>query len=112
MSSSGEVFDVGVDLREGSPTYGQWDGVVLSAENKKMFYVPEGFAHGFVVLSEKAEFFYKCTDFYYPEHEGGIIYDDATIGIEWPEVAGGFTLSEKDKALPTFEALNFKYKGE
>ena len=109
---SGEVFDVGVDLRDGSPTYGQWDGVVLSAENRRMLYVPEGFAHGFLVLSEKAEFFYKCTDFYHPEVESGIIYNDPNIGVEWPKVAGGVVLSDKDKILPTLKESNFKYKGE
>ncbi len=109
---SGEVFDVGVDLRAGSETYGQWDGVILSAENRKMLYVPEGFAHGFLVLSEKAEFFYKCTDFYYPEVEGGIIYDDPGIGIVWPEVSGGYILSDKDKNLPTLNEIDFRYQGE
>lgn len=81
---SGEVFDVAVDLRKGSPTYGQWEGVILTAENKKQFYIPEGFAHGFLVLSEHAEFVYKCTDFYHPEYEGGIPWDDPTIGVQWP----------------------------
>lgn len=109
---SGEVFDVGVDLRAGSKTYGQWDGVVLSAENRKMLYLPEGFAHGFLVLSERAEFFYKCTDFYYPEAEGGIIYNDPDIGVEWPKVPGGYTLSDKDKNLSTLKEIDFKYKGE
>lgn len=80
----GEVFDVAVDLREGSPTYGQWYGVLLSEENKKQFYVPKNFAHGFLVLSEYAEFCYKVTDFYHPGDEGGIIYNDPTIGIDWP----------------------------
>ena len=108
---SGEVFDVGVDLRAGSPTYGQWEGVVLSSDNRKMLYVPEGFAHGFVVISESAEFFYKCTNFYNPEVEGGIIFDDPDIGITWPQVPGGFTLSEKDKKLPTLKASGFEYKG-
>lgn len=80
----GEVFDVAVDLREGSPTYGQWYGVLLSEENKKQFYVPKNFAHGFLVLSDYAEFCYKVTDFYHPGDEGGIIYNDPAIGIEWP----------------------------
>lgn len=109
---SGEVFDAAVDLRAGSPTYGQWEGVVLSAENRKMFYVPEGFAHGFLVLSEKAEFSYKCTDFYHPEVETGIIYNDPDVGIAWPDVAGGVKLSDKDKALPTLKELAYEYKGE
>ena len=80
----GKVFDVAVDLRKDSPTYGQWEGVILSEENKKQFYVPEGFAHGFLVLSDEAEFTYKCTDFYDAEDEGGILWNDPEIGIEWP----------------------------
>ncbi|MBQ8814174.1 MAG: dTDP-4-dehydrorhamnose 3,5-epimerase [Lachnospiraceae bacterium] len=81
---SGKVFDVAVDLRTGSETYGKWFGVELSGENKKMFYIPEGFAHGFVVLSDEAVFAYKCTDFYHPGDEGGIIWNDPEIGVEWP----------------------------
>ena len=81
---SGKVFDVAVDLRTGSATYGKWFGVELSGENKKMFYIPEGFAHGFVVLSDEAVFAYKCTDFYHPGDEGGIIWNDPEIGVEWP----------------------------
>lgn len=97
---SGEVFDVAVDLRKSSPTYMKWHGVVLSAENKKQFYVPEGFAHGFLVLSDEAEFVYKCTDFYHPEDEDGIIWNDPEIGIEWPlDGIGELLLSEKDKGL-------------
>ncbi len=107
----GEVFDVGVDLRAGSKTYGRWQGYVLSAENKQMLYVPEGFAHGFLVLSDIAEFAYKCTDFYHPEVEGGIIYNDKDIGIQWPKVAGGIQLSDKDKALPTLAECRFEYQG-
>lgn len=80
----GKVFDVAVDLRKDSKTYGRWFGVELSAENKKQFYIPEGFAHGFLVLSEEAEFCYKCTDFYHPGDEGGIKWDDPEIGIKWP----------------------------
>ena len=80
----GEVFDVAVDLREGSPTFGKWYGVLLSEENKKQFFVPKNFAHGYLVLSDYAEFCYKCTDFYHPGDEGGIVYDDPAIGIEWP----------------------------
>lgn len=80
----GEVYDVAVDLREGSKTYGQWHGVLLSEENKKQFYVPKNFAHGFLVLSDYAEFCYKCTDFYHPGDEGGIIYNDPAIGVKWP----------------------------
>lgn len=81
---NGEVFDVAVDLREGSATYGKWYGVTLSAENKKQFFVPKGFAHGFVVLSDYAEFAYKCSDFYHPGDEGGLMYNDPDIGVEWP----------------------------
>lgn len=82
----GAVFDVAVDIRKGSETYGRWFGVELSAENKKQFYISPGFAHGFIVLSDVAEFCYKCTDFYHPEDEGGIAWNDPSIGIEWPGV--------------------------
>jgi len=81
----GEVFDVAVDIRIGSPTFGQWVGVVLSDLNKRQLYIPEGFAHGFLVMSDEALFAYKCTDFYHPEAEGGIIWNDPDLGIEWPE---------------------------
>ena len=95
----GEVFDVAVDLRKGSETYGKWVGVVLSEENKRQFMVPRGFAHGFVVISETAEFAYKCDEFYHPEDEGGIMWNDPEIGVEWPDV-GEIILSEKDKKHP------------
>lgn len=111
--TKGEVFDVAVDLRKGSPTYGQWEGVVLSAENKKQFYIPEGFAHGFLVLSDHAIFNYKCTDFYCPEGEGGVLWNDPDIGIEWPlDGIDNIVLSEKDKVHPTLKDLNvpFEYK--
>lgn len=99
---SGEVFDVGVDLRKTSPTYRRWFGAVLSAENKKQLYIPEGFAHGFLVLSDEAEFVYKCTEFYHPEDEGGFIWNDPAIGVEWPlERVGEIVLSERDKKLGT-----------
>ncbi|MEO1132115.1 MAG: dTDP-4-dehydrorhamnose 3,5-epimerase [Cyanobacteria bacterium J06639_1] len=91
----GEVFDVAVDIRIGSPTFGQWVGVVLSEENKHQIFIPEGFAHGFVVLSETAEFSYKCGDFYRPDDEGGVLWSDPDVGISWPEM--DYTLSEKDK---------------
>lgn len=95
---SGEVFDVAVDLRKDSPTYGKWEGVTLSAENKKQFYIPPGFAHGFVVLSDSAEFTYKCTDYYKADDEGGIQWDDPEIGINWPiDDIDEIILSEKDK---------------
>ncbi len=86
----GRVFDVAVDLRTDSATYGQWYGVELSAENKKQFYISEGFAHGFLVLSDEAEFCYKVTDFYHPGDEGGLAWNDPTIGIEWPELVGEY----------------------
>ena len=115
---SGTVFDVAVDLRRGSSTYGQWYGVELSAENHLQFYISEGFAHGFLVLSERAEFCYKCTDFYHPGDEGGLAWNDPSIGIEWPLVTGEYpgsacaagyalrdgtplTLSEKDQKWST-----------
>jgi len=94
----GTVFDVAVDLRASSKTYGKWFGVELSAENKKQFYIPEGFAHGFLVLSDEAEFAYKCTDFYHPGDEGGILWSDPEIGIEWPISEGmELTISDKDQ---------------
>lgn len=86
----GSVYDVAVDLRKDSKTYGKWYGVELTEENKKQFYVPEGFAHGFLVLSEQAEFCYKCTDFYHPEDEGGLAWNDPEVGIEWPELVGDY----------------------
>ena len=93
----GSVFDVAVDLRPGSATYGKWFGVLLSAENKKQFFIPKNFAHGFFVLSDYAEFAYKCTDFYHPNDEGGIIWNDPDIGIEWPIPEGTkLIMSEKD----------------
>lgn len=97
----GEVYDVAVDLRPDSKTYGKWFGVILSAENKKQFFIPEGFAHGFVVLSERAEFAYKVTDFYHPNDEGGLKFDDPDIGIEWPfEDKDALILSDKDQKWP------------
>ncbi len=121
----GCVFDVVVDLRRESATYGKWYGLELSAENKKQLYIPEGFAHGFLVLSEQAEFCYKVTDFYHPGDEGGLAWNDPTIGIEWPDVIGeyqgssdsmGYTLkdgtplnlSEKDKQNPLLKDV-FKF---
>ena len=95
----GEVFDVAVDLRKGSPTYGKWIGAILSAENKKMFLIPRGFAHGFLVLSDTAEFVYKCDEVYHPEDEGGIMWNDPDVGISWP-LEGEPSLSEKDKVHP------------
>lgn len=106
---SGEVFDVAVDLRENSPTFGQWYGVILSAENKKQFFIPKNFAHGFVVLSDYAEFAYKCTDFYHPEDEGGLLWNDPEIGIQWPIPEGmNLLLSEKDKKWPSIASFRKK----
>jgi len=96
--TEGEVFDVAVDLRKDSATYGQWEGVTLTSENKKQFYVPEGFAHGFLVLSDIAVFNYKCTDYYAPEFDGGVLWNDEDIAVEWPlEGIKEILLSEKDK---------------
>lgn len=116
----GRVFDVAVDLRKNSETYGKWYGVELTEENKKQFLIPKGFAHGFLVLSDVAEFCYKCDDFYHPNDEGGLAWNDPKIGIEWPELVGEYSgsadsagymlkdgtalnLSEKDKKLDTLE---------
>ena len=99
----GEVFDVAVDLRRSSPTFGQWVGEVLSADNKKQLWVPEGFAHGFYVMSETAEFVYKCTDYYSPEHDRSLLWNDEDIAIDWPLVNGQQPLlSDKDKNAKTF----------
>lgn len=104
----GEVFDVAVDLRKGSKTYGKWVGVILSEENKKQFMIPRGFAHGFVVLSETAVFAYKCDDFYHPEDEGGIMWNDPDINIEWP-YKGELLLSEKDKVHPLLKECRVEF---
>lgn len=93
----GTVFDVVVDLREESPTFGKWHGVLLSAENKKQFLIPRGFAHGFLVLSDNAEFCYKCDDYYHPNDEGGLAWNDPNIGIKWPEVVGDYNYSAESK---------------
>lgn len=97
---NGEVFDVAVDLRKNSETYGQWVGVLLSAENHRQFMIPRGFAHGFVVVSDYAEFAYKCDDLYHPEDEGGIAWNDPDVAVEWPDV-GEVILSDKDLKNPT-----------
>lgn len=104
----GEVFDIAVDLRKGSKTYGKWVGVILSEENKKQFMIPRGFAHGFVVLSETAVFAYKCDDFYHPEDEGGIMWNDPDINIEWP-YKGELLLSEKDKVHPLLKECKIEF---
>lgn len=104
---AGEVFDVAVDIRKDSPTFGKWVGAVLSAENKKQMWIPEGFAHGFVTLSDTAEFLYKTTDYYAPQFERSTLWNDPTIDIKWP-IAGAPTLSEKDKkAAPLSKAEVF-----
>ncbi len=112
----GEVWDVAVDLRIGSPTFGQWEGVYLSHENKRQFYIPEGFAHGFLVTSEEAVFNYKCSDFYDPKGESGLKWDDEEVGIGWPlDKIDGIVLSEKDqklRSLKDLDPLPFIYQGE
>ena len=105
----GEVFDVAVDLRKGSETYGQWVGVLLSGENKRQFMIPRGFAHGFVVVSDEAEFAYKCDELYHPEDEGGIMWNDPAIGVEWPDV-GNLLLSEKDKKHPSLAESGIEFE--
>lgn len=106
---SGKVYDVGVDLRRSSPTYGQYIGIVLTGENKKMLYIPEGFAHGYLVLSDEAVFSYKCTNLYRPEYEAGIIYNDPDISIDWPLTEGELLLSEKDKKLPRLKQAGYVF---
>ena len=107
----GEVFDVAVDLRKGSPYFGKWVGDLLSEENKKSLYVPQGFAHGFCVVSDEAVFHYKCTEFYHPEAEGGLRYDDPTVNVEWPKIDVPFLTSPKDEKAPFLENIdcNFTY---
>ena len=105
---SGEVFDVAVDLRKNSPTYGQWVGAVLTAENKKMLMIPRGFAHGFMVLSESAEFIYKCDELYHPEDEGGIMWNDPDVGVEWPLDIEPL-LSDKDQKHPRLKESKISF---
>ena len=100
---SGEVYDVAVDIRQDSPSFGQWEGVLLSEENKRQFWVPPGFAHGFVVLSDTADFEYKCTDYYDPSDEGSLIWNDSALAITWP--LDNPTLADKDSKAPTFAEL-------
>ena len=108
----GRVFDVAVDLRKGSKTYGKWYGLELSAENKKQFYISEGFAHGFLVLSDEAEFCYKVTDFYHPGDEGGLAWNDPAIGIKWPEIEGEYkgSASPDSYRMEDGTPLNFSEK--
>ena len=105
----GEVYDVAVDLRKNSPTFGKWYGVYLSAENKKQFYVPEGFAHGFLVTSEFATFAYKCTRLYDPSSEGGLLWCDEEVGVEWPSLDTEILLSDKDMKNPALKDLGFSF---
>ena len=104
----GEVYDVAVDLRKDSSTYGKWVGVLLSSDNNKMLMIPRGFAHGFVVLSETAVFAYKCDEFYHPEDEGGIMWNDSEIDVKWP-YDGELILSEKDKKHPLLRDCKIKF---
>ncbi|AEF80970.1 dTDP-4-dehydrorhamnose 3,5-epimerase [Leadbettera azotonutricia] len=99
----GEVFDVAVDMRPASPSRGKWHGVILSGERQNQFYIAPGFAHGFLVLSDTAVFAYKCTDFYHPEDEDGIIWNDAAINVAWPRLGVEYQLSEKDRKLPAWK---------
>lgn len=105
---SGEVFDVAVDIRKGSPTFGEWVGVYLSAENKRQLWVPEGFAHGFYVTSDEAEFVYKCTDYYKPDSEISIIWNDIAINIDWPINNVPIILSNKDENAMSFQEYTNK----
>jgi len=101
----GEIFDVAVDLRSSSSTYGKWHGVILNEEKNNQFFIPNGFAHGFLVLSDVTIFSYKCSDFYHPEDERGILWNDPDVNINWPDVGIEYILSEKDKDLPFLSTL-------
>lgn len=101
----GEVFDVAVDIRDGSPTYGKWVGVVLSADNHRQLWIPEGLAHGFLTLSEQAQFVYKTTNYYHPQSDRGIIWNDPDINIQWPSIDVPVNLSEKDKVQPSLKNI-------
>lgn len=106
---SGSVYDVAVDIRKGSPTFGQWFGEVLSAENKKQMFIPRGFAHGFLVLEDNTEFFYKCDNFYSKEHDRGIKFDDPAIGINWDFPTTDLILSDKDKNAPLLNVAEYNF---
>lgn len=112
---SGAVWDVIVDLRKGSPTYGQWEGFILSQANHRQLFVPKGFAHGFLTLTDRVHFMYKCDQYYAPEADGGLIFSDPDLNIPWPMASERFILSDKDKGLPTlkeFEKVNAFVYGE
>lgn len=102
---TGEIFDVAVDLRDDSPTYGKWVGEFLSAENNKMLYIPEGFAHGFLVTDENTHVVYKISDYYSPEHEEGVLWNDPELAIEWPKLEVSYTISDKDKKHPHLKEI-------
>ena len=103
--TKGEVLDMAVDIRKGSPTFGQYESVLISEENKKMFFIPKGLAHGFLVLSDIADFQYKCSNFYNKESEGGLLYNDPELKIDWPKLNIDYVLSEKDKLWPTLSEI-------
>ena len=102
-ASRGAVYDVAVDVRRGSPTFGKWEGVVLDDVAHRQLYVPPGFAHGFCVLSDDADFNYKCTDYWHPQSETGVVWNDPAIGVQWPDIGVPWTLSDKDRALPALD---------
>ena len=106
---SGRVYDVAVDLRPNSPAFGRWVGMELNGENRRQLYVPPGFGHGFLVLSDEAVFNYKCTDFYNPAAEGGVLWNDAAIGVAWPDPGAPVQLSGKDAALPGLRGQDFQF---
>jgi len=101
----GEVFDVAVDIRPGSPTRGKWHSIILSGEKQNQLYIPPGFAHGFLALTKDVIFAYKCTDFYYPDDEGGIFWNDPDIGVKWPDLGMEYILSDRDKQLPAYKLI-------
>ena len=108
----GAIYDVALDLRKGSPTFGKWFGIELTAENKRQLYIPQGLAHGFSVLSKQTTILYKCDNFYHPQSEGGVLYDDPALGIDWKVDAANAVVSEKDRNLPAFDRVetNFVFK--
>ena len=104
--TQGAAFDVAVDIRKGSPTFGKWAGVTLSEDNFQQFYVPPGFAHGFLALSERVDFLYMCTDYYRPEDEQGVLWNDPAIGIAWPDIGMEYRLSDKDRCNPRLSEMD------